>query len=582
MALSEIRHKATVWYGPTQSLKTVALQIATAWQLDILRKSCLAVSQSDDDAREFSQVKLRPFLERIPALTKTVKKGKYSITDGHWLWPTHELIISGPGENAQESKSVCFLNTDEAHRWNLNYPGAMAALANRMGQRWDRHELHATTAADAGTEIDILFHKGPQNEWSVRCIHCNELFRPLWEDHSREIYNGHKIYIFEESQSETETLDSLKMYCPHCDKEISIDPRTRAEMDEGADYVPENPGADIMYQSFRWNAFGLRWKNPRDLLAIYLKAIYSAKLGDLSLYEDWVKKQEVRTWTGEFPLLGTSEQNRDYKKSDIEIVYENKLRTLSMDRQQGRDGKGFHLWCLAEEWERDGKSRRIEYQEISSWGGAREMQEYFKIKSRDVGADYGNQVGRDVFGACARWQWYALKSGDEVDFPHTLINTNKTLTSIKLPYSEPRPEDPMSGKPLQKNMRCRPGAVPVGCCLSILWSKPSIYPIFYALKNGTAGRYYGIASDFNPSFIDQLHSYIPALDVDKKTNTTRKLIWQKVKIHDHAFVCGAQSLILALRAGFYPMSIAESVEKPPTSELPAEACMESQERMIVS
>jgi len=554
LSLSEIKHKASVFYGPTQSIKSVMLQIATAYRLDVVRKSCLAVAQTDADAKDFSIIKLKPFLERIPTLRNTVRKGTHSITINQWLWATHELIISGPGENAQESKSVCFLHTDEAHRWNVEYPGAMASLDNRMGLRWDRHALHATTAADAGTEIDILYHRGQQNEWHLACIHCGKLFRPLWKDHSREIYNGHEVFIWIDSPSETETLNSIEMRCPHCDRQILDTPRNRAGMDELADYIPQNPTADIMFQSFRWNAFAPRWKAWRDLLAIYLAAIHSAKLGNLKPYEDWVKKQEVRTWTGEFPLLGSSEQGRDYQKSDIQIVDENKCRVLSVDRQEGKNGEGFHLWCLVDEYERDGKSRRIDYQKISSWSGARELQEYYGVKSRNVGADCGKQVGRDVFAACAKWQWYAMKSGDEIEFPHMIMNRGQALTTIRLPYSEARPEDPMSGKPMQKNMRCRPGAVPHGCCLSILWSKPSIYPLLYALKNGTAGRYYGIATDINPEFIEQLHSYIPALDTDKKTNTTRKILWQKVKSDDHAFVVACQSLILAVRAGFYPLS----------------------------
>ncbi|MFA7301983.1 MAG: phage terminase large subunit family protein, partial [Candidatus Shapirobacteria bacterium] len=554
LSLSEIHRKATVWYGPTQSIKSVLLQIATAYRLDVLRKSVLAVAQTDSDAKDFSTIKLKPFLERIPSLKNTVRKGAYSITLNQWLWATHELIISGPGENAQESKSVCFLHTDEAHRYCVEYPGAMAGLANRMGLRWDRHELHATTAADAGTEIDILYHRGHQNEWHVRCIYCNELFRPLWDDCAKETYNGARIFRWIDSPSETETLNSIEMRCPHCDGQILDTPRNRADMDDGADYIPGNPSADAMFQSFRWNAFAPRWKHWRDLLAIYLHAIHSAKLGNLKPYEDWVKKQEVRTWTGEFPLLGDSSASRDYKKSDIEIVDENKLRTLSIDRQEGKEGKGFHLWCLAEEWERDGKSRRVEYQEISSWTGAREMQEFYRVKSRDVGVDFGSQVGRDVFAACERWKWYALKSGDEQEFPHQAIGANNTVTIIRRPFSEARPEDPMSGKAGLKGAKFRSGQVPPGCCLSILWSKPTIYPIFYALKNGTAGRYYGIASDFNQVFIDQLHAYIPALDIDKKSLTTRKVIWQKVKEHDHSFVCGAQGLVIAARAGFYPMA----------------------------
>jgi hypothetical protein len=566
MALDNMVCKVQTIYGPTQSLKSVLLQISIAYFLDITRKSVLAAAQTDDDAKEFSQIKLRPFLERIETLTSTVKKNRHAITDDHWLWPTHELIISGPGENAQQSKSVCYVCTDEAHRYNLEYPGAMAALNDRMGERWDRKALHVTTAAKAGTEVDILYHRGRQNEWHQRCIHCNLLFRPLWEDHSKEVYNGHKVFQWIDSQSENETLSSIKCYCPHCDLEIKDTPQNRAAMDEGADYIPANPDASPMFDSYRWNAFALRWKARPDLLAIYLSAIHSAKLGDLSKYTNWITKQEVRTDMDEFPMLGGSSVGRDYKKSDVEIVDENNVRTCSIDRQQGKDGKGFHLWALIEEWERNGNSRRVEYKELESWTAANEYREYYHAKPAHTGADYGNQTGRDVFGACALYRWFALKSGDEIEFPHRILNRDKSVSIVNYPFSETRMEDSMTGKAIDRKTRNRPGHVPAHCCLSMLWSKPVIYPILYALKNGESGRYYGVASDFNPVFVDQLHSYIPGLDIDKKTNVTRKQIWQKIKKDDHSFVCSAQGVVLAMRAGYFPMSLPEPQKTEVISE----------------
>lgn len=554
-AIDDISCKTTTAFGPTQSLKTVLAQCTLAYLLDVRRKSVLAVSQTDDDAKDFSIIKLRPFLERIPSLKNTVRKGTYSITNDQWLWASHELIISGPGENAQQSKSVCYLVTDEAHRWNIEYPGAMAALEDRMGTRWDRHAFHFTTAPEAGAEVDIIYHKGKQHEWNVRCLYCNELIWSVWLNDPRKPYNGVEVFHYIDSGSETEMLDSIRMICPHCDREIRDTIRNRVEMDQGAQYVVNNPEADKLYDSYRWNCFGPRWKSWRDLFAIYLAAINSAKLGNLQPYENWVTKYEVRSNTHEYPMLGDSVQGRDYDRSDI-VIDESKLRVASFDVQE--EG-GFHIWALIDEFERDGASRRIEYKKLFSWSDAREFQLYHHVKDKDVGVDYGHR-DREVFGKCAQWHWYALKSGDETSFAHVIMDqrTHQTAT-ILLPYSEPRLENPMSGKE-QKVIVLRRG-VPPGFCLSILWSKPVIYPILYAHKNGTAGRYYGIARDINPEYVDQLHSYIPATEIDKKTNTTKKILWKQVKVMDHSWACSAQSIVMAMRAGFFPMSKIEEAIK---------------------
>lgn len=555
LALDDIDCKTMVLYGPTQSFKTACLQIATAYRLDVKRKSVMAVAQTDDDAGKFHDVKLEPFLSRIPSLANTMRKGAYAKKTTLWKWATHELIITGPGLMAQQSDSVCYLHSDEAHVWNRTNPGAMASLDNRMGLRWDRNGFHATTAAEAGTEIDIAFHKGRQNEWHLRCPHCNGLFQPLWTDASRKQYNGHEVFTYKESQSETETLDSLRMHCPHCQVEIQDAPRVRADMDSGARYIASNPQADKSFNSFRWNAFAPRWKAWRDLLAIFLKACHSAKLGDLSPYSDWLTKQEVRTDFHEFPMLGDSTHGRNYNCADVSLE-QSHLRTCSFDVQEGTAGEGFHLWGQVDQWQRNGDSKRVAYRRLATWSDARAFQLEHHVADKNTAVDFGHR-DREVFAACAKYHWLSLKSGDEENFRHAIHGKNNEVTWVAMPYSETRAENPMTGKETGKVVIPRGRKLPNGFAISRLWSKPAIYPILFALKSGTAGREYGIARDINPEYVEQLHSYIPAIDLNEKTNTPRGTLWKKVKHNDHAFITSAQNLILALIAGYYPMSKTE-------------------------
>lgn len=562
LSLDDIYCKDSTIFGPTQSVKTVLLQCVAAYLLDIKRKSMLAVAQSDEDAGEFSKVKLRPFLERIHSLKSTVKKGPYSITDSLWQWASHELIISGPGKNATNSKSACYILTDESHLWNLTNPGASHALRDRTGTRWDRHIFDFTTAPDAGAEVDVSYHKGRQNEWHLGCIYCEKPIWPIWTNDPRNrgdkediAYNGTEVFHWTESGSETEMLDSIHMRCPHCDGRIDDTVRNRVDLDVYAQYVAKNPDADRMFNSFRWNCFAPRWKPWRDLFSIYLTAIESAKLGSLEPYSNWVTKHEVRVNNHEYPMLGNSIQGRDYRSADVEVVDENKLRVGSFDLQEGTNGEGFHLWGLIDEFEKSGESKRVCYERLATWHDARKFQLDHTVRDEHIGCDFGAR-DREVFGYCAAWHWFALKSGDEESFAHPIADTKTGhVTYIELPYSTPRLENPMTGKEV-KQVRLRGSRIPPGFCGSRLWSKPRIYPILYAHKNGNA-RYYGIATDINPEYTNQLHSYIPGLDIDKKTNTTRKTIWKKVKTHDHSFIVSCQNLVIANVAGYFPMSKTE-------------------------
>ena len=538
LSLDDISARETVIYGPAQSLKSVFLQIATAYRLGVVQNTVLCVAQSDDDADEFSKVKLSPFLERIPHLMD-MQVSKHTIN--LWRWANHELIISGPGTNAQNSKSARFIHTDESHLYKL---GTLAALTDRSGQRWNRHGLHVTTAADEGTEVDVKWHQGNQQEWHVRCLHCNALFQPLWEEESRRVYNGHRVFQWLDNGSETETLDSIKMVCPKCDKPIENTPRNRVMMDDGADYIAGNPAADKSTLSFRWNAFASRYKPLRDLLSIYLKAIESAKLGDFKPYENWVKKQEVRTWTGEVPSVGSSTVGRDHSLAQIEVV-EGDIVVGSCDIQ---DEKGFHIWALCDVWSPNGDSKRLAYDKIASFDDLRAWQLRNGIKEFSpkehrhpfMALDHGHRE-HEVMSACARWNWLALKSTGEDSFSHVLKRRNMPDLIVPKPWSVVRTGNPLIGRANSQHAKL---------CATRLWSKNRIYSMLFKLKNGDTSRKYGVAEDINPVFVDQLHSYSEAIKTDKKTGGVEQY-WRKTKRDDHAFICAAQSLLLALIWGQY-------------------------------
>jgi hypothetical protein len=560
-AISDIGLRSLLIYGPTQSFKSVILEIAIAYFVDVMRDSVLFVAQTDEDAKEFAEIKLNPFLLRIPSIKDTIRNAKYSQTLMKWLWASHEMLITGPGESAQQSKSVRFLVTDESHLWSREHPGAMAALDDRMGLKWNRLALHGTTAADCGTEPDMLYHRGGQNEWNLRCIHCNGLFEPLWEEDSQKKYNGHRVFQWCESENETEKLNSIQAFCPHCDKAIQDAPRNRIEMDAGACYIEGNAGADRAINSFRWNCFAPRWKSWRDLFAIYLAAMESAKLGDFKPFFNWRTKQLVRSNDYSIPMLGTSSKGRDYRIEEVKPD-PSKLRVCSFDKQQGQKGEGLHFWGQVDEFDLDGNSRRIAFQKCATKGDCRAFQLRHGVSDKHTACDFGDDQDRYVLGMCAEFHWLALKSTDEESFSHTVYSQNKKQPpiTVPLPYSERRPENPMSGKQVGKVFIPKGTALPKGWAISILWSKPAIYPLLYALANGTS-RDYKVATNIDPLYTEGLHSYRPGVTTDKTTRVVRKEIWIKCRTFDHSFITSAQNLLLAIIAGYFPMGTLSKTEE---------------------
>lgn len=282
------------------------------------------VAQSDDDAKEWSVTRGRAFLKSFPALMSVMSNDKHAITNMLFQWPHQFLVITGPGVNAQQSKQVRYLHTDEAH---VFAPGTLAALQDRMGSRWDRSELHVSTASDEAMvdgddriymEIDVNYHEGQQDEWHQMCTRCNRLFWPLWEQYAMDFY-GQTIYKWIDSPSQNATLESIKIVCPHCDKEIFDEPHSRYEMNLGGDYVMQNPDHNPENLSFRWNHFAPDWIKWQDTLSKYLKAMHFARQGDITQMQNFTKKVLCMTWRGHIPDLMDAYITGDYKIGDVWI-----------------------------------------------------------------------------------------------------------------------------------------------------------------------------------------------------------------------------------------------------------------------
>ncbi len=560
VALDDIHAKCTVIYKPAQAMGTVYMQIATAYRLDIKRKSIMAVAQTDADAKDFSQVKLGPFLLSIASLRDTVRRGPYSISQTKWLWPMHELLINGPGENATESKSVPYVHTDEAHLWCVNYPGALEALENRMGNRWNRAGLHVTTAAESGTDIDLRYYQGGQNEWHLGCPHCTKLIWPLWINDARNPYNGEEVFHWKDSQSESETFDSIRMVCPHCSKEIIEHPVTRTEMDGLGAYVAMNPEADRAFNSFRWNYFAAKWMSWRDCLAAYNGAIYKAKLGNLKSYIDFVKKKEVRSNNGDFPMMDRS----TVYISDNWAARNDTIRLGATDYQAGKEGEAPHWWAGVAEYARNGDSRRIAYQKLHSWVEVRAFQQDNGVKDPNATnskPQFASDCGyrdKEVFARCAQWRWYALRGDDAVEFDHiSQPDPKRPPIRTTAPYSHPWLGNSTVGRALPTVGNGRIIGVPPNMCLGMYWSNPTIYAIFHALRTGQSGREYGIPPNFSKEFIEQHAAFLPVVELDKARNLPKRTVFKCVKPgNDHAWDIENMCLVLAILHGYFPLDYA--------------------------
>lgn len=556
-ASDDIRIKRLVIFKSSSCLGTVLGQIINAKRIACDVGDQKMVCQTDDDSSTWTKTRGKEWLESIPTIERLVKTSeKYPKTQDLWMFRHKFLEISGPGINSAQSIQVRYVQTDESHL--EAYPnGRLVEFEKRMGGRWDSQSTHITTAPDEGREVDGFYNDGTQDEWHLRCGKCNNLIWPLWEDRAQKHYNGERIFHWDESQSETETLDSIRAVCPHCSAVHMDNDRERYALCRDGDYVTMNPDANIEYASFRWSVFGGgHWISWRGLLAEYLAAIRAAKMMDLKKHEDWVKKRECFAYKHEPPDMGDGDGQSDYKVGSVWITEHDKFRDCSFDVQ---DQDGFHLWGQVDEFDRSGASRRVDYQKLLSWDEARAYQQHHTVLDSDTYCDAWHRM-REVFGKCATYHWYALFAEDasEFAFEKTDTKTRERLL-LRYPYSKVAVEDPMSGKNSQK-LVITGGQIPKGFCGSRRWSKPTIGGYLMALKAGKS-HYYGIATDLNPEYAAQLNSYTYASDYNKKSGVT-SVILKQVKVQDHSFATSSMCVLGAIIKNHFPLSILQTETKP--------------------
>jgi len=554
MAVTNPYAKEVTLYKASQSLGTQILLAAVAYVLNVKRCNVYLIAQDQDKVEAWAKKKVRPMLGRIKPLKETVRAASREcipITNTLWMWPNHSLQISGPSVNAQNSIDAPRVFMDEGHLYDA---GVFAAFEDRMGGRWDRQRFNVTTAADEGHEVDLLFMQGRQNEWHLPCYACNQLIWPLWKGADMEYYNGERLFVWRDMDSDVATLETLRLICPHCQHELRYDLRQRKEMDKLAAYVAMNPGANPKFESFRYNRFAPYWREWEDSLTTYLQAIRSAKLGDLKPYENWVKKDECRAYDHSLPDFENGGVSKLFALGEVMAKPET-LKVLTVDRQAGLAGDTAHKWALVTQWDKQGNSRRLAWRRLETDSDIKAMQLEFGVENKNVYLDCGFEK-RVVFKLCAENHWYAVKGSDADGFKHpktVQVGNSKQIIYVDMPYSMAEGEDGNVGAVAHSSGRIRAnGALPPGWAARITMANGEMYSLLDALHSGQAGREFEIPADIPQSYRDTFPAFRKIFTTNKKTRLVESA-WMLVKKAEHAWDCEVMALMAAIRAGYYPL-----------------------------
>lgn len=547
----DILCKRMTIYKSSSSMGSVLGEIINTKRVLCDAGSQIMVCQSDDKADQWSKTRGKQWLRNIADIDRLISKDKYAITNSLWLFRHKWLSITGPGINNAQSDQCRYLQSDEGHLEAYG-PGCLVEWEKRMGGRWDRQATHITTAADDGKEVDRFYYQGDQNEFHWRCINCYELIWPLWANDAKELYNGKEIF---------EELPSGEMIavCPHCQSVYHDTARARYSLVKDGDYVRMNHSSARSERSYRWNVFAAHWVSWKEMNLEYKAAIESAKIGDLKPLEDWEKKRLCKSWKPTLPDFGEGKGKSDYKLDAIWSVSES-LRVITADPQAGIADEGFHIHGLLTEWTRDGSSRRQRYSRLNSFMNLEVMQINGKVRPEHVMVDAGWDA-RTVFRECGRRQYYAFRGSDSPEFMHEPTRQNGGVTIPHMPYNQPVLESGIVGTGTIQKVRAGGRGCPPGWCWVITGANPMLYGYVNARITGSSGVYFGIPSDMDQCYVENMPAFIPIIESNTKTGQVKKLIWKLVR-KSHYWDLEVMATVVACRAGFYPLAKSFPIETP--------------------
>ena len=139
------------------------------------------------------------------------------------------------------------------------------------------------------------------------------------------------------------------------------------------DYVAQNKTPVVGSMSFRWSVFAAHWISWSTAAIESERAMEAAKLGDLSILEDFHKKRLCKAWKPFLPNFGGNKGVNDYVMADKWETGEETRRFIGADFQAGSGSEGAHIHAICVEYDRAGNSRRIAYRRLDTFVQLHEM-----------------------------------------------------------------------------------------------------------------------------------------------------------------------------------------------------------------
>lgn len=517
----------------------------------------LVYCQTDDDAHDFAEDRVLKRVRPLPVLRS--------------LWPdTHAakrkdeaalahmyMKFLGANESNTQGKSAKYVFCDELHLW----PKGMHDQArDRCSAFWDGKIINTSTAGDEGSEQQLAFDAGSQEEWHFGCPECGKLVRPRWNEKPRVlVWEANDITKPEgKAWNFQEVRKTVKFKCPYegCNCEIRDNLNDRMEMNRRGEYVVNNPTASPDHDSYTASQLAAPWVSWEVIVESWIKSIERQKTGDLTLLRNFIIKRLAQTWENRVSGGTQAIVTGGYSIADAFRWEDEKSRFMSVDVQSKH---GRHFWVVIRAWSQDGASRLVAAARCNTWAEVEEMRKAYGVLAHCVGVDARHE-SKEVREVCAKNGYYWLMA-DETRMHYFHRPQGSTMT-IQKPFGELNRVDVFVGTRQQGTLWSK------GFHFSKNWARRTLYNRLlgqgskWELPDDIHGIIFEGTNKKQTDYLSQLNSWVLKSKVNPRTGAA-ETGWHQVYADDHLRACEEMNLIQAALSGIVPSELSDDTKKDP-------------------
>jgi len=432
---------------PPQVFKSLFMQLRLLRTIAVSPSRSLWYCKTHKDAENFSDEKLRGLVDSILPIKSKLPfdvdargtKTLFRFVDA----PVSLLSADVRAHRNQRSAQDIYM--DET--WEYE-PGAIAEIVARSADyEKTRRIIMCETGPSVDSESDRVWKRSSKREWHVVCTLCNKPIQLLRCDIPSEFgFKWDAVSAKDGLWDEVASSKTVRYKCQECSGEIPWTPTVLQKLNDperGARYIGTNGDPDPQVEG--WHASAFCFRDWPALIQKWLTAQNASKLSDLSLIEEFVRKDLAEVWDAGFYLKDTSDRPvGDYTMqeewADETTLFGSKIKARFIWVDVQREC----FWAVCRKWSRDGRSRLHDFAQIFGEHGVKEFADKCGVPARYVWVDNAYDPGRtsSLWGSttkmCAQYGFWTANAVGSKDFLHK--------DGVRRMYSEPRPVDAWQGE----------------------------------------------------------------------------------------------------------------------------------------